>query len=727
MQVEKIYSHVNPFISDTPSTLLERVVQITDKIWSSTFAPQAIDVYREIILNSPIHASILGNFSLAMYRYLRCDFRITIRVNSTPYHQGSLIVAWQPSNYINTAFPGSIVTAIASMPNMISLSASQQDQCTIDMPFCCTLPHLDLSFAAMPGVTSTRPMVHMAALNPLRSSSPSVTDTVPISIWVSMFNIETYGILDPTSITQNAPISAVRQSAKTRANTEAQSKDKLGETAKGIITFAKPILHSIPIVSDIINFGKSIFANLDKPSTDQATTFVTTRSHRGHTHLTGVDYSESLSSFPNYSVSKDIGFPTSSDMKVTDYASIPALYYTTSVTTKGVVLTTPIHPMTYTSSVRTEVDYLAFATGFFRYYRGSIKFLFQFVGTPFYSCRFKLSVVYSAGPPPGGTGNGTGFYSRIVDVKGDAWTSIVVPYLSNRLWCNTAKTSIIESVPYLILETLTDVQGSSLPADAVYYVNVWRAAGPDYQLSSQCHYTGDMTPIPAVRQSCLKNKWDEPSEAIKTKSSGFTESGLFMADQSTTMTDMCKRFTPHSSSSSFRSYPGEVASTVTPYNPLDLLSTTFLYWRGSRRMKFANSVGFARLSNLSIAVNVDGDPLVLDNSPDVYIVAVPWYCTELARPTLQAGSGYVFTNPSNAPMDVDISSWTGQQMAAGDDFAYYWIVPPNPRRMVAPSPSTTTFDQTNEVVIHTKPLNQAQLISRSDKSSNSSQRHEIIW
>jgi hypothetical protein len=200
--------------------------------------------------------------------------------------------------------------------------------------------------------------------------------------------------------------------------------------------------------------------------------------------------------------------------------------------------------------------------------------------------------------------------SRIVDVKGDAWTSFTVPYLSQRVWQGVIVDSTgYQSRPYLIIEALTDVQGSSLPADAIYYVNIWRAAGPDYQLSLLQHYSGDMTPL----------------------------------------------------------------------SPFHLHSTTFLFWRGSRRLKYTNNTtGKALLQTLGQAGADTGDAIVLSNV-DNQQVTIPWYSTELVRPTTQATSDYTVGDPTNTPSDVAVTGWNSggatTYIAGGDDFCYYWTTP----------------------------------------------------
>jgi hypothetical protein len=418
----------------------------------------------------------------------------------------------------------------------------------------------------------------------------------------------------------------------------------------------------------------------------------------------------------------------SSDMKVVSYCQVPALFYSTKVTTKGVILKVPVHPNVYANTTRATSypDYLAFGTGFYRYYRGSIRYLFQFVGTPFYSARFKISVVHSLVAPVGGTGNGTGFMSRIVDVKGDAWTSFVVPLLGRRMWSYTTTASdSIPNVPFLILELLTDVQGSSLPSDASYYVNVWRAAGPDYQLAMQISNTGSWV-FPSnsnsssltttnsgwTKQSSLAKKWNEPSEGLKEGSQGYHEANTYMTDQSTTITDMFKRFVPHwATADTVISYPSDWLFTTTKY-PIHLFSSSFLFWRGSRVIK-----------NSSISIYSQVYPRVDPTGPDfgrataidptaqnTNSYTVPWYSPELAYTTTIARHDY---NPveANSPADIKMLGYTQQlYIAAGDDFAYYWLVPPNPNAVIAANapPSSSALAQPTMTIVPSSSLKNEQ-------------------
>lgn len=689
MPLQQMWSKINPYPEDTPATLLGRVVQLPDYSWTPSLTPITIKLLSAFLNYSDIHASILGNFSQSMYRFLQCDYRVTIRINSTPFHQGALVVTWCPDNYSNAVVPGGMI-GHASMKNAIILSASQQDQCTIDIPYFQLNPHYDLAFPVGGQWIDTRVNIH--ALNPLITSSSSIVDTVPISVFIQMTNIHTYGILEQNGLTGRTKVTG--QSSKKNVLKEAHAKEKGGLSTPGPLTIIKPIIRSIPFVSDIIDGAKGLLSNLDKPLTDQPITFVTARPNRGHAMLTGLDFSEPLSSFQSVEVTKALPMDNS-DMSVIEYCSLPALWYQTTIVNKGVVLKAPVYPTIYSSTTRPASfpDYLAFASNFYRYFRGSIKFLIQFVGTPFYSCRFKISVVHSLNAPSGGTGNGTGFMSRIVDVKGDAWTSIVVPFLTRRVWNPTSPgLDPIANFPYLIIEAVTDVQGSSLPSDAIYYMNIWRAAGPDFQLSLLGH---NQVTYPALEgkvtgQTCIYNKFKEPAIGVKDQSEGLTESGIYMADQSTTITDMFKRYVEHIPVGTFTTYPSDWSNTQAR-SPIHLFSSSFLFWRGSRRFKvtFESSVSYLRTQGITEIDLRSGTAIVLNNNQDTHVVTVPWYCVELASPTKIGRNLYIPQNvmlPSDLFYDgtADPNNYT--YLAAGDDFMYMYLVPPNPALFTAEVP-----------------------------------------
>jgi len=124
LPLQGMWSKINPYPEDTPATLLGRVVQLPDYTWTSTLPTFSFNLLQAFLSFSDIHSAILGEFTQAMYRFLQCDYKVTIRINSTPFHQGTLVVTWCPNNYAVGTVPQGVV-GYASMKNAIILSASQ--------------------------------------------------------------------------------------------------------------------------------------------------------------------------------------------------------------------------------------------------------------------------------------------------------------------------------------------------------------------------------------------------------------------------------------------------------------------------------------------------------------------------------------------------------------------------------------------------------------------------
>lgn len=679
-----MYTAINPYPQDAPLEVLKRVVQLPSATWGPASGIIAqIYPLADIVTTSFPHQQILGQITgvpgeHGMYRYLRCSFKITVRLNTTPYHQGTLVAYWMPA--------GSAVAQYTNKENItawnsIILSASLQDQCTMHLPYFSARPHYDLEQQVN---LAQQPVFYLAVLNPIISSSPSVTDSVPVNLFIQMEDINIYGILPqpvPSPLKRKNQERVYRGfKSEAKKDGEAVAKDLTGLAAKGALALVKPVIKTIPFAPQLISVGKFLFNNLDKPTTTQNVTFTTERTHRAHTMLRGEDFSEMMAQEPTVNVARDVQM-TSSDMAVTQYAQKPNLYYTRSITTPGVVMAIGAHPMIYANTVRTEPDFLAFASSFYQYWRGGIKFLIHFVGTPFYSARFKISVSHAKlDPGASDASGGTGFYSKIVDVKGDAWTTVTVPYLLPTVWATMFDQS---KVSWLVIELITPIMGSSLPADAKYYVNIFRAAANDFQLA-QLTKAGNFTaPGSGVyhgfrSESVLDQKFAEETEGITVENTAFTEHGLFMADQSTSISDATKRFVSHTPlPGGLYSYPSVLPASPYIFSPLHLWGFGFCFWRGSRRLKLGASMRIAKMFGVDGFTSTSGHANAIsyaDNTTGADMFTVPWYSIDafIATPTLNT-TIWIGKAADGQPVDTGTLSVF---LAAGDDFTYLMPQPP---------------------------------------------------
>ena len=661
----RLYSSINPYKDDTPTSLITKMTKGVNIQWTPTFTYVTIDPLVELVNSSTLALSVLGNLTVPvlsrpMYRFLRTDFRVVFKINSTPYHQGSLIASWKPPGVVH---PIEQQAQGACGMNAVVMSASVQDEITLDIPFVCPFPHIDLLNYGYKYSTK----VTLTSLNPLLATVSNLADTVPINVFVQLVNPVLYAGVPPLTGPLVEEQSSNRSyKRKNFARSEADNKDNRGMSAQGGKTSILPIIEKIPIVGPVIQTIKTVFDNLDKPRSDQFVTHTYSRPAYGLSIMSGLDQSELLSDHPQALVSKEVGLETS-DMEVVTYASKPNLLFTTNFKNLGIIKQFQVHPRTLED--RTYPDYLAFAASFFEYWRGSIKYLFHFCTTAFYSCRIRITVTH-LNVMPSVIGSGASFYSRIVDVKGDTWIDLDVPFLSVGVWDRTY-TLDVANTPTVTIEALTPVQGASLPADAIIYLNCFRAAGPDFQLAVSRNW-----PVEVEEQCSLNTRFRIPFAGPVDTTTGVLETGLCMADHSTSISDMTHRHTPHGLAQNHKSYPGE--TSIFP-GITDKWAQGFAFWRGSRRFSNVSAVNLAQLNPEEIPNPVTDLNFAYSlelNSASIMCVEIPWYSRIAYYPTVASDFPGLIALAYPQPADVRLTgTYNTPKIAGGDDFVYIYPLP----------------------------------------------------
>jgi len=708
-----LYDNINPFPQEELMRQLTKQVEIYNFTWgSSSTAVTNFDPILQMLNVSPWLQSILGQPGVngGMYRYFRSNVKITIKLNTTPYHQGSLVVSWVPYP-LSTSFLLNVYSA-CQLHNVI-LSASKQDECSLELPYFSQDPHMDM--LNYTGIWR----VGFVILNNLITSSPSVSDTVYVSVFSQFVNPTVYGPI-PTMIptTKAKPpcepliykqqmsergnfppgmngmaLAAQVDSLKNTPTPEADATNKSVTATGGKKTLGQaivPILKCIPFIAPFVDLGFWLFDNLDKPLSSSGHQFFIKRPMRCVNTLTGTSHCEYMSSLPQAAVAKDVGVE-SSDMAVVQYAQLPSLYQQYTITASGYIGRLLNHPQIFSS---TYADYLAFASSMYVYWRGSIKYAFYFVGTAFYSVRIRISLMHVAWPTsPGSLTDPTPIYQRILDVKGDTWTEFTVPFLTPYARLPTSiNSSLTKNYTYIWIEALTPVLGSNLPADALYYLNVFRAAGPDFQLAQlrtaqiasntlKDTFTDTLT---YRQQTSLRNKFAQPFDGIVPGICGNVTTGIHMADTATTISDACHRFVDQVNymGQLHFTYPGE-SDPSTLYQPFHFWSFGFAFWRGSRRYigynggNVQNFYLYDSFNNLARS-DTQGSAKVYPDDIQTTAAEIPYYSPQAYYMTPWNGNtppeSYFF-QPTDAAAIPGGTAWTGFLLASGDDFRYIYPIP----------------------------------------------------
>jgi hypothetical protein len=219
----------NPFVDQTPTQVLERVYRLATISWTPGMANQAF-VFPSLLVNT-----LIANY-LAPFRYFRAGVKLQIRMNSTPYHQGALMVSSLPTINASIGSPTVLWNPyVLSGFKPVVLSASTQDSCVIEFPYLNPIPWLSVSTLSTSSAIGT---ILISELNELTSTSTGVPASVELLVFGSFTNpkVASYNETVAAQSTGRSrfaldflPIPALKH-----AGDEAKIKNKEGVDSKGI-------------------------------------------------------------------------------------------------------------------------------------------------------------------------------------------------------------------------------------------------------------------------------------------------------------------------------------------------------------------------------------------------------------------------------------------------------------------------------------------------------------
>lgn len=618
----------NPFPDQTPRRVLERVYQIAQFQWVPGLANQTFKFPDDLFSLTPI------SDYLSIFQYFRAGVRIQFKMNSTPYHQGALIVGALP--ICNTNFY--TVWMLSGMKPVV-LSASVQDSATIDLPYLNPVPWLTLPAPPTCAIGSFT----LAELNPLITSSPSIPASVTVTVLASFLNPQVAGFIETATAQSsiNTRFTGIKaQSAGLnpnargfgKTNNEAKSKvlagidsasksenaGPIGKIIGGVSEVVKMLPIVGPIYAPIAKFISTYARNLDFPTSNEAQHPMWSYQFKNQNSCRGLSLAEPLAMYPNALLADNDFGMESSDMTVSAFAQVPMFSYYTSFSTSGTKFTMAVTPMDQLdSNAHNVVDYLQFAAANFAYWRGSIKYLLHFVSSAFYSARFRISYSRVAASTPDGD-----LPTQIIDVKGDSIVEITIPYLWNTYWRQTQQIGI-NLTPQLTIEMITPISGSSAPSSPLIYLNVWRSGGEDIQFaqmrnsnlvlpfatstttSTQVVGVESRTPLSKTKnkstetkikaQTCINTRFKQQFKSIVDTSHFSSELGNCVPECPIAIKDCIRRRSLINNTQWFTAdftipstYP--IGPNAFEYcEPFNIWSHCFMFWRGSRRIQALES------------------------------------------------------------------------------------------------------------------------------------------
>lgn len=669
----------NPFPVDQPLELLQRTYQIANITWTPVYTGSTY------YFPGAFFSNVTLNQVLSRFAWFRANVHIEIKMQSTPFHQGSLVVGWLPC-------PG---TATFNTLQQISgydctvLSASVQDTCSYDIPYLNPIDWIPGTIGSP--LDASIAGIFIKQLNPLTATSANVPLSVPVMIFASFKDIQVTGYR-----------SQMKTGSPFKKNNEAHAKQQQGLDAKTIVSAGSQLLRQVPVLgqiySPIADAINNFAGDLAKPVSTEANCNMLTPYYNDVNQAAGLTNATTLSLYPNPVLKQApnmFGMETS-HISVSGLAQRPLLYDTAIFNGTDVVWEAAVQPDTLGGTV-TGRDYLASMAAIHRYWRGSVKYLVHFCMPAFYSCRVRFSIDYMGGGAPQDYGD---LMTRLVDVKGDTWEEITVPYLQRTTWSDRTMNAF---PPFLKIFQFTPIVGSSDPTTPIMYVNIWRAGGEDIQFSGLLD-TDTITPYaaPSARtksgvptsQMHVGSRFKKAFPGINKGETLSVEKSLTMSEVTGTVADVLKRHQLVPSNA------GTLPHNMTPVtSPFAYLTRFFMFWRGGRiqrRIHYdANAVAAtgAFLGIGSVNKICNGWAPVYANAAGVFqpeAFHVPYYHSTPYYPVLGAAALQVSADAYfSEPVDINTVVTTTNSattLAAADDFVLLHIVPWGNLTTITPPP-----------------------------------------
>lgn len=506
--VEKVESNDVPEFDDYPATgdtlensvrtILERPTIIEQGTWTQAQTPGAgvtgMTLPRSWFGKKQVKSKLEG------FRFLRCDFRARLQVNSQPFNAGCLIMTFIPFHG-QLANPPEAGTGM-TFPMMtgyrhVYLDLSTSTTCEMVIPYICPESHFDLTM-----VGGLLGVVRAFVYSPLTGG----TNDVEFTLYVNAENIEVqmpgpYGIKAPME--HGVPQAGFTDKEKKKGTVSqiAGAVSGIANTFKGVPGIGA-IASSVGTVSDIVGGVASMFG-FSKPTYDPTTTAVQGLYVRNMANTVGDSKAKSLGLIPdNHVTAPASNFQTTEDeMSLTHILSQWIYLARFSMSTANAPGTNLFQfaanptlcevkqfpgPPVYEQRNNTYASYLA---NMFKYYRGGLEYNFRIVKTCFHSGRIRVYFVPTGAvvSTPLTAEEKEMCYSKIIDFKDKTDFTITIPYLMNIPWlpCAIAEPSNFNygATGRVFVEVLNALRAPSTVGDSIEFIVETRCA-PDFQFAN---------------------------------------------------------------------------------------------------------------------------------------------------------------------------------------------------------------------------------------------------
>jgi len=571
-QADKLGFMANPYLSPDLKAVLTRQYKIADIEWQEGGTdPYGTSLGTVDLMKLLVEVRNISD-KLTQFRWIRSDIEVEVRLNATPFHIGSVVMSHLPrtvadvSNALTMWRQKTASVAQKTQNSAMILSASSMNNLTfIVKREAATLMDPIDEAGSYDGCLGT---LDFTVLNPLSLASDGTVAPVNIAVFARFINPEPSGLGYFPIL---GALARVRPQSGTVA-TEALSRaagaivgpeaSKLFDT---VVTSSpvQAITSAIESIAPAAQFAMSL--GLSKPPNQTTVTPALIDDFRDLNYAHGVSNATKFALHPG----AGLGTPNMNQLKknpLREFISRPSLITTVTFTKESDVdvplLTLPVHPslcnfeVLATNPTFTPTP-LAYASQAFTWWRGGMKFFFQFVTSQFVTARFRITHWPSPTFPSSIEAFAGDAVSMVVDVRGDTPVTFDARYISPYPYQNTRgyihsnneagwnQLPVEEQNSFITISLINLLQQPDATGSAKIYLNVYAAASEDFifggAVSAKVRTPLSVTPTVRVRPQSLITTFAKPFSSIVPSSSAY-EAGLVLPEQYSTVEELTMRY-----------------------------------------------------------------------------------------------------------------------------------------------------------------------------------------
>lgn len=521
----------DPYPSDDMNMILTREYRLQSQPWnaSDTRGTRISNIsFPEALLAFPFIYDRLKN-----YMFFRSKIRITIRINTTKFEYGSILVSWLP--YYNTSgtHPCRHLTLVqASQNNAQILSANIGNTLTFDIPYISPLTYMKVADMDVVTHRGMHSRVFINVLSPLLSVSPHPPATVEISVFAKFVDPEVAGLqpLIVPSISlmdkKNKRKTDERQKAKpvvnewsyieakpqsgrktqapknaVEANKKVASGDLVSTLESSVSTVLSVVDTAMGVAGALEKLGPLLGAlGLGKPIMNTPENRNFPDYYPAIASSDGIDYAKQLTMKTGAQTAVDKNIIDGDDPQpmVYDMVRKPHLFsyftFDNTAVPDDILYSVRVHPLNMNGQIITSGTNYVLSMGplnwfssMYYFWRGSLKLLFYFNTSGFTTTRVRITHVPGVALIAADLAQYSGdLISKVVDITGDTTVEVTVPYLqqTNFVPTNFDYTGF-SATSYngtLMVSLVNPVNASDSTAASTVTCNVFIAAGEDFEL-----------------------------------------------------------------------------------------------------------------------------------------------------------------------------------------------------------------------------------------------------